>query len=189
MRFAAGFFIGLVWSNFVEYVCHRWAMHWPSLYQPAAMRHVLHHAAPSNPQHITMKLGFWISIFFVNIVFFAVPDQLLHLRMLTGAAVAFWVYIVVGIEVHLRIHEGRWVPEAWRIHHLLHHSRPQTNFNIFLPAFDWLLGSRAVPLSRCIREGPPDQLVYAGISEQKVIHADTKGNLPQPEEQKIEGKD
>jgi hypothetical protein len=26
-------------------------------------------------------------------------------------------YIVVGIEVHLRIHDGRWVPDAWRAGH------------------------------------------------------------------------
>jgi sterol desaturase/sphingolipid hydroxylase (fatty acid hydroxylase superfamily) len=48
----------------------------------------------------------------------------------------------VGIEVHLRIHDGRWVPDAWKAHHLSHHVRPQKNFNIFLPIFDWLLGSK-----------------------------------------------
>jgi TPR repeat protein len=63
MRFLAGCFAGLVWSNWIEYAYHRWALHWPSLYQPAAMRHTLHHAAPSDPQHITMKFGFWAAIF------------------------------------------------------------------------------------------------------------------------------
>ena len=41
MRFLLGFLAGLVWSNWIEYAYHRWAMHWPSLYQPAAMRHTL----------------------------------------------------------------------------------------------------------------------------------------------------
>ena len=142
MRFLAGFFAGLVWSNWIEYAYHRWAMHWPSLSQPAAMRHTLHHSAPSNPQHITMTFGFWTAIFITNVLLFAVPDQLLHLRILTGLATAFLTYIVVGIEIHLRTHDGRWVPDAWRAHHLAHHARPQKNFNIFLPIFDWLLGSK-----------------------------------------------
>jgi hypothetical protein len=47
----------LVWSNWIEYAYHRWAMHWPSLYQPAAMGHTLHHAAPSDPQHIRRRNG------------------------------------------------------------------------------------------------------------------------------------
>lgn len=139
MRFLAGCFAGLVWSNWIEYAYHRWAMHWPSLYQPAAMRHTLHHAAPSDPRHITMRFGFWAAIFSANVVLFVVLDQRLHLRILTGVAAAFLTYIVVGIEVHLRIHDGRWVPNAWRMHHLLHHVRPRKNFNIFLPLFDWLL--------------------------------------------------
>ena len=148
MRFLAGFFAGLVWSNWIEYAYHRWAMHWPSLYQPAAMRHALHHSAPSNPQHITMTFGFWTAIFITNVLLFAVPDQLLHLRILTGVAAAFLTYIMVGIEVHLRIHDGRWVPDAWKAHHLSHHVRPQKNFNIFLPMFDWLLGSKNLSFSR-----------------------------------------
>jgi hypothetical protein len=61
---------------------------------------------------------------------------------LTGVVAAFVTYIALGVEVHLRIHDGRWVPDAWRAHHLLHHVRPQQNFNIFLPVFDWLLGSK-----------------------------------------------
>ena len=80
-------------------------MHWPSLYQPAAMRHTLHH---SNPPHITMTFGFWAAIFITNVLLFAVPDQLLHLRILIGVAAAF----LVGIEIHLRTHDGRWVPHA-----------------------------------------------------------------------------
>lgn len=142
MRFLAGFLVGLVWSNWIEYAYHRWAMHWPSLYQPAAMRHTLHHATPSDPQYITMSFGFWTVIFGMNVVFFATPNQLLHLRILTGVVAGFLAYVVAGIEVHRRIHDGRWVPNVWRAHHLLHHARPRKNFNIFLPIFDWLLASK-----------------------------------------------
>ena len=142
MRFFAGFLAGLIWSNWIEYAYHRWAMHWPSLYQPAAISHTLHHAAPSDPEHITMPYGFWAAIFITNVLFFALVDHFLHLRILTGLAAAFFADIVAGIEVHLRIHDGRWVPGAWRAHHLSHHLRPRQNFNIFLPLFDWLLGSK-----------------------------------------------
>src|SRR5215472_13607581 len=142
MRFVAGFVAGLIWSNWIEYAYHRWAMHWPSLYQPAAVNHTLHHATPSDPQYITMSLGFWAAVFSPNVLIFAISDQLLHLRILAGVVAGFLVYVVVGIDVHRRIHDGRWVPKAWRTHHLLHHLRPRKNFNIFLPLFDWLLGTR-----------------------------------------------
>jgi len=146
MRFLMGFLAGLIWSNWIEYAYHRWAMHWPSLYQPAAIRHTLHHSAPSNPEHITMTFGFWTAIFISNVLFAAAVDHLFHLRILTGVAAAFLTYIVVGIEVHLRIHDGRWLPNACRAHHLSHHVRPQKNFNIFLPIFDWLLGTKNMRL-------------------------------------------
>lgn len=142
MKFIAAFLVGLIWSNWIEYAYHRWAMHWPSLYQPAAIRHTLHHSAPSAPQHITMTFGFWAAILIPNVLIYGVTDYLLHLRMLIGVAVAFLTYIVVGVQIHLRTHDGRWVPDACRAHHLLHHARPQTNFNIFLPLFDWLLGTK-----------------------------------------------
>lgn len=153
MRFLLGFLAGLIWSNWIEYAYHRWAMHWPSLHQPAAMRHALHHSAPSNPQHITMTFGFWAAIFVTNVLFFAVADHLLHLRILIGVAAAFLTYIVVGIEVHLRTHDGRWVPDVCRTHHLSHHVRPQMNFNIFLPVFDWLLGTCGAKIIKVDVEG------------------------------------
>ena len=142
MRFLLGVIAGLVWANWIEYAYHRWAMHWPSLYQPAAMQHTLHHSAPSDSQHTTMTFGFWAATFLSNVLLFAVADHLLQLRMLTGLSAAFLTYIVAGIEIHRRTHDGRWVPAACRAHHLSHHVRPQKNFNIFLPIFDWLLGTR-----------------------------------------------
>jgi len=142
MRLLLGFFAGLVWANWIEYAYHRWAMHWPSLYQPAAIRHTLHHSAPSNPEHITMTSGFWGGIFLSNVVLFAIPDRLFHLRMLTGLTTAFLIYIVAGIQIHKRTHDGRWVPAVCRAHHLSHHVRPKKNFNIFLPIFDCLLGTQ-----------------------------------------------
>lgn len=145
MRFLLGLAGGFVWSNWIEYAYHRWAMHWPSLYEPAAMRHALHHSVPSNREHITMTFGFWAATFLSNVLVFSAVDRLLQLRMLTGVTVAFLIYIVGGIEIHLRTHDGRWVPKLCRSHHLLHHIRPQKNFNIFLPLFDSILGTRQAP--------------------------------------------
>lgn len=142
MRLVAGLVVGLVWSNWMEYAYHRWAMHWPSLYEAAAVLHTEHHATPSDPEYITMSPGFWMLIFGINVLLFAVPDQLLHLRILAGVSVGFLIYLVVGVDVHHRIHDGRWVPKAWKAHHLSHHVRPRNNFNIFLPLFDCLLNTK-----------------------------------------------
>lgn len=65
MRFVMGLLVGRVWSNWIEYVYHRWAMHWPSLYQTAGMRH---HAAPSDPEYITMGPGFWMVVSGMNVL-------------------------------------------------------------------------------------------------------------------------
>jgi len=150
MRLLLGFVAGLIWSNWIEYAYHRWAMHWPSLYQRAAIHHTLHHSEPSNPLHITMTFGCWVVAFITNVPLIAVLNHLLHLQILTAVVAALLTYTVVGIQIHLRTHNGRWVPEACRAHHLLHHIRPQTNFNIFLPIFDWLLGTKAAqPKQSC----------------------------------------
>lgn len=135
IHFALGLTLGLLWSNFIEYAYHRWAMHWPSLWPRAAETHVSHHSDPSDPSHITMGFWYWAIIFIINII----PFALLIPSYILGIATGFILYIVLGIEIHLRIHNGRWIPESWRTHHLYHHRYPRRAFNIFLPIFDRLL--------------------------------------------------
>jgi sterol desaturase/sphingolipid hydroxylase (fatty acid hydroxylase superfamily) len=71
-------------------------------------------------------------------------DLLFSLRIVSGAVLAFGVYFVVVDDIHWRIHLRRRLPRGLRsaaTYHLLHHSRPDAHFNIFLPLFDWLLGT------------------------------------------------
>ena len=71
-------------------------------------------------------------------------EVLLKLRISPGIFIAFTVYVIAIEEVHWRIHVGGWLP-SWlhfgREHHLIHHDRPDGRYNVFLPLFDWLLGT------------------------------------------------
>lgn len=71
-------------------------------------------------------------------------DVLLKLRISPGIFIAFTVYVIAVEEVHWRIHIGGWLP-SWphsgHEHHLIHHGRPTGRYYVFLPLFDWLLGT------------------------------------------------
>jgi sterol desaturase/sphingolipid hydroxylase (fatty acid hydroxylase superfamily) len=59
-------------------------------------------------------------------------------------AVSFRAYLVVPEEIHWCIHLGEWLPLGLRTareHHIAHHDRADTRFNVFLPLFDWLFGT------------------------------------------------
>ncbi len=74
-------------------------------------------------------------------------NLLLHLGIAPGLFLGVIAYFILGEEIHWRIHLGGWLPPGlrWsRKYHLTHHRRPQTRFNIFLPPFDWLLGTATV---------------------------------------------
>jgi sterol desaturase/sphingolipid hydroxylase (fatty acid hydroxylase superfamily) len=54
------------------------------------------------------------------------------------------IYFVVLEEIHFRIHLNGSLPPGLRsakVYHLLHHDRPDSRFNVFLPLFDWVCGT------------------------------------------------
>src|SRR5205814_587800 len=66
-----------------------------------------------------------------------------------GIILAFALYYVAFEEIHWRMHLGEWLPhflEPARAFHLSHHDRPDGRFNVFLPLFDWLLGTSRMPV-------------------------------------------
>src|SRR5438067_10502525 len=148
IHWLAGFVVGLVWANAFEYFYHRYLLHLPHNY--LGKLHQLHHASIGTPQELEhLNLGgtppLVLAAFVLNgmgITFLA--EVLLKLRIIPGIFIAFTVYVIAIEEVHWRIHVGGWLP-SWlhfgREHHLIHHDRPDGRYNVFLPLFDWLLGT------------------------------------------------
>ena len=143
-----GFVVGLVWANAFEYFYHRYLLHLPHNY--LGKLHQLHHASIGTPQELEhLNLGgtppLVLAAFVLNgLVITFLAEVLLKLRISPGIFIAFTVYVIAIEEVHWRIHVGGWLP-SWlrfgREHHLIHHDRPKGRYNVFLPLFDWLLGT------------------------------------------------
>jgi len=144
MQFVVGFLGGLVWANWIEYFWHRWGMHWPSICPSAAIRHSSHHRNPNDPEFISTGVLVGSILFLVNTALWAIPLSLTHhLHVLLGLMVSFILYLAGEEHFHYRVHMGGWVPMWWREHHLKHHSRPRSDFNIFFPFWDYLLRTKS----------------------------------------------
>ena len=143
-----GFVVGLIWANAFEHFYHRNLLHFPSNY--LGRLHQLHHASVGTPLEVEhLNLGgtppLVLAAFALNgLVITFLADVLLKLRISPGIFIAFTVYVIAVEEVHWRIHIGGCLP-SWlhsgREHHLIHHDRPRGRYNVFLPLFDWLLGT------------------------------------------------
>jgi hypothetical protein len=147
-----GFLAGLVWANGFEYVYHRFLLH--STGRFFARRHLVHHAATGTPEeaeHLTFgESPLWIvPLFVINGLAALAVDRLSGLGIVAGMSTAFAVYFVALEELHWRIHLGEWLPgflSPARVYHLAHHDRPDGRYNVFLPLFDWLLGTAHAPV-------------------------------------------
>ena len=146
-RWLIGLVIGLIWGNAFEYAYHRWMLHRNN--SSFARGHLQHHStigAPEEAEHVTLgRSPFHIALLFAsNGVLVIAVDLLLGLGLTPGIFVGWTVYLIAAEEVHWRIHIGGWLP-SWlhsgREHHLIHHDRPAGRYNVFLPLFDWLLGT------------------------------------------------
>jgi len=148
---ALGLVIGFLWANGFEYALHRWPLHWPGTWTGDG--HLLHHAPlgqPNEPLYVNLagKPLLVIAMFVLNVWPFLLADRFLRLDLTPGVLVSFSAYFILSEEIHWRIHMGGWLPgwlRAARRRHLRHHDVPTTDFAIFLPLFDVLLGTASRP--------------------------------------------
>ncbi|MFQ5663413.1 MAG: sterol desaturase family protein [Terriglobia bacterium] len=146
-KWLVGFLVGLVWANGFEYAYHRFLLHLARSF--FARRHLLHHGTtgtPAEAEHVNLGGSpVWIALLFAaNGAPVVAADVLFGLGVAPAMLVAFVAYFVGVEEIHWRIHLGGWLPpglRSARARHLAHHQRPNAHFNVFLPLFDWLLGS------------------------------------------------
>jgi sterol desaturase/sphingolipid hydroxylase (fatty acid hydroxylase superfamily) len=140
------FVIGLVWALFFEYSYHRWFQHDPGT--TLAKKHAVHHATyqkPDEEEHVNFgDNSMLVALLFIinGLPVLALDFFFLH-SWYPGAMLAFVLYFVTMEEVHYRIHMNKWLPfDIGRAHHHRHHRMPPRNFNVFIPLFDYLLGTK-----------------------------------------------
>jgi len=146
-----GLAIGLVWANGFEYALHRWLLHWPGTWTGDG--HLLHHASlgePTEPLYVNLagRPLLVIAMFVLNVWPFTLGDRFFHWNLTPGVLISFALYFILTEEIHWRFHMGGWLPRrlnAARARHMRHHDVPTTDFAIFWPLFDTLLGTRAHP--------------------------------------------
>ncbi len=147
-RWVLGLTIGLLWGNGFEYAYHRWLLHRPG--SPLGKGHLEHHAnvgTVEEPEHVSLgKSPLHIAFLFAsNGIIVVLIDLLLNLSITPGIFVGWTIYLITAEEIHWRIHLGGWLPPGLqfaRAYHMCHHDIPNSRYNVFLPVFDLILGSR-----------------------------------------------
>jgi hypothetical protein len=138
-----GMLVGFIYANGFEYAHHRLSMHtWRT---PFMARHRVHHIAvgtEEEPEHTSFSGSSLsvISLFAINSIPFLVLDFFTHIRITPIVVLAFVIYVLTLEEVHWRIHMYQWVPFGAK-HHLDHHDAANRHYNVFIPLFDWILGT------------------------------------------------
>ena len=145
--FLIGILAGLLYANAFEYFFHRFVLHPPG--KTLAYYHGLHHSTwgtPDEPLYVNFARNplVVVLLFALNALPIFAVEYVFRAGLAPAMMISFVVYFVAYEEIHWRIHFGGWLPswlEFARRHHLQHHAAAEERFNIFLPLFDWLLGS------------------------------------------------
>lgn len=147
-RYLIGFVIGILWSNALEYLYHRYLMHVPN--GVFTRSHQLHHStfrSPAELEHLSFGASPWLIVllYLLNFAPLVILDWELSQDIAPVFFLAAVLYFIAGEEIHWRMHRGEWLPallQRARRHHLEHHESSSSRFDLFLPLFDWLLGTR-----------------------------------------------
>ena len=142
-----GFVLGFFYANGFEYCLHRFILHGPRGF--FREQHIVHHATLNSPEaarYVNFSRNPWgvVAIFIANGAPFLFLQWIFRDGWTAGVFVGFAVYYVAFEEIHWRMHMGGWLPKWLRPaarHHLLHHAQETGRFNVFLPMFDWIIGS------------------------------------------------
>ncbi len=151
---------GFAWWTFIEYVFHRWILHWePKTPLWKRVRRLLpghrsHHNDPFDPDDVVnMKhyVGLAVAFLcFLGMMALGFPLDFAFAATAGGTA-GYAAYEFVHFACHqlpMRSFLGRRI----RQHHAIHHHRDETvNFGVTSPFWDWVFGTRFRPSPRPAR--------------------------------------
>ncbi|WP_118132829.1 sterol desaturase family protein [Oceanicella sp. SM1341] len=152
-----GLAYGLAWWSFLEYLLHRFVLHWePEGPRARALRRRLpghrgHHNTPADAdQIVSTRHAFALPLAVPLFLGMLVIGFSVHFAVaaLAGGALGYAAYETV----HFGCHRGRASGWYWRMirhHHAIHHHRDETvNFGVTSPLWDMLFRTRYRPAAR-----------------------------------------
>ena len=142
------FIFGLgVWT-FLEYVLHRWILHWNPknfIFHAIIKRlHIFHHEDPSDQTQVCIPFilsgSFWILVYGVAIYFFG-AHHVKGFLVISAIFLMMTVYDIAHYSAHYMPAYQSWV-KFLKKHHMLHHFSDHTKrFGVTSPLWDYVFGT------------------------------------------------
>ncbi|MFQ5926847.1 MAG: sterol desaturase family protein [Terriglobia bacterium] len=137
----------ILYANGFEYFYHRYPMHAGSSF--IRHRHTTHHQAiTAEADQTDNALAFtppMIAVFLLHVAGLLAFDRVKKSSLALPVSVTLAAYLVALDWIHEWQHAGgparNWLTRWLRWHHDEHHRHWPTRFNIFLPIWDFLLGT------------------------------------------------
>lgn len=136
MSYAVLFLAGWLYVGIIEYLYHRFLLHSGH----HAVHNAHHEAFFTHAYDDGRLLNHWafVAVLLHLIAFFALLPRSVALT-LSLSTLTYLAALELG---HAWIHGH---PKSWFARwHIAHHRNPRHNFNVFLPTWDYLLGTRRV---------------------------------------------
>lgn len=142
-----GFFVlgGLTWT-FLEYVLHRWVLHWhpknKNLKEFIENIHLIHHRRPEDDSIVCISavncLVLWVVIFAIFLALFGWQVSLLAT---SGTALMMVIYDITHYSTHY-MEPTNWLLKRLKKYHMKHHfTNNRTRFGVTSPVWDYVFGT------------------------------------------------
>jgi sterol desaturase/sphingolipid hydroxylase (fatty acid hydroxylase superfamily) len=151
---------GALWWSFIEYVFHRWVLHWePETPRLRRVRkflpgHRSHHDDPLDPDDVVnVKHApglLLLPLILAAMVLIGFPLGFAF-AALAGGMAGYWGYEYVHFACH-QLPMRSWLGRRLKQHHAIHHHRDETvNFGVTSPLWDIVFGTRFRPARTAAR--------------------------------------
>jgi hypothetical protein len=170
---ALGFFSGILYASFFEWVLHRYVMHRPlgKFVYPFEAHAIVHHRTfkADHTYHLvhesdkhTIPMAWWngpVLVVGCQIPFLIASIFMGSYWLLLGSFAAVASYYAAYEYIHWCMHlpkrrnvERSWIFYRLNGHHLLHHRYMHKNFNVVLPLADLLTGTLMLRSKICFAQ-------------------------------------
>jgi len=134
---------GLLGWTFLEYLLHRFALHFGG--EPVR-EHGRHHANPGDPVYVAAPLYLSIPVFVTILGLFGLAFGGLAYAGIwgVGVVVGYLAYEEIHYRTHHRPATSRFGRYLKRYHLIHHHRRPDQYFGVTSPFWDWVFRTKPV---------------------------------------------
>lgn len=189
-----GFFLGIIYASFFEWILHKYIMHRPlgKFDYPFKAHAIAHHQTfkADHTYHLinekdkyTIPMAWWngpVLVLLAQIPFLIVSILIGNYYLVHGSTIAVGCYYATYEYLHWCMHlpkkrrvEMSWIFYRLNGHHLLHHRYMTKNFNVVLPLADLLTGTILLRSKICFNQaqGPRVPNVQPKVSKNETHRA------------------